>query len=260
MFGVRCSVFGVNGNCASHCISTPNIGHRSPGARGFTLIEILVVVGIVLLLASVLVVALSGAMGKSDEARTAATIQTLKSNIDAYSARWGSAPPGNIKDLGALMAGGVVLGAPNRENEGIEALVLALRSRKEQGPYLDAPLFADDTRRSNLDFDQVAEIAMTAAALDIPEETSRELYEFVDSWGNPLVYLNIIELRQGRVDQTVTTPAGPQPIRATEAQDALRHPSTGQFPSEYALWSFGPDGINNYGRGDDITSWPKYED
>jgi len=25
------------------------------------------------------------------------------------------------------------------------------------------------------------------------------------------------------------------------------------------IWSFGEDGINQYGLGDDITSWPKYE-
>jgi len=26
------------------------------------------------------------------------------------------------------------------------------------------------------------------------------------------------------------------------------------------IWSFGEDGINQYGLGDDITSWPKYEE
>ncbi len=228
--------------------------------RAFTLIEILIVIAIILVLAGVLVVVFSTALGRSDEARTTGTIQTLKSNVDSYISRWGTAPPGNMKDLAALMARGTMMDAPNRSNEGIETLLLALRSRKEQGPYLDVPLFNDDARRSNLDLDQVVEQAMGQSALDIEEGTSRDLFEIVDAWGNPLVYINILELRQGRVNQSVSLANGTTvPLDATAAQDALRHPATGQFPSEYALWSLGPDGINDYGRGDDITSWPKYE-
>lgn len=229
--------------------------------RGFTLIEIMIVIGIIVILMAVLVVAFSGAFSKSEQAEVTATIQTLKTNIDSYSARWGTAPPSNMQDLAALMMPNQVLAAPNKENEGIETLILALRSRKENGPYLDVPLFADDKRRTNLDMDMVVESALTPQALDIEVGTSRDLFEFVDPWGNPLVYVNIVELRNGRLDQNVTLGNGTQVrITAQEAQDALRHPTTGAYPSDYALWSFGPDGINQYGRGDDITSWPKYED
>ncbi|MBK8206740.1 MAG: prepilin-type N-terminal cleavage/methylation domain-containing protein [Planctomycetes bacterium] len=229
--------------------------------RGFTLIEIMIVIGIIVILMAVLVVAFSGAFSKSEQAEATATIQTLKTNIDSYSSRWGTAPPGNMQDLAALMMPNQVLAAPNKENEGIETLILALRSRKENGPYLDVPLFADDKRRTNLDMDMVVESALAPQALDIEVGTSRDLFEFVDPWGNPLVYVNIVELRNGRLDQNVTLGNGTQVrITAQEAQDALRHPTTGAYPSDYALWSFGPDGINQYGRGDDITSWPKYED
>jgi hypothetical protein len=48
-------------------------------------------------------------------------------------------------------------------------------------------------------------------------------------------------------------------LDATECQNALRHPTTGALPTEYVIWSFGEDGINQYGLGDDVTSWPKYE-
>ncbi|MCC7507917.1 MAG: prepilin-type N-terminal cleavage/methylation domain-containing protein [Planctomycetes bacterium] len=228
--------------------------------RGFTLIEIMIVIGIIVILMSVLVVAFSGAFSKSEQAEATATIQTLKTNIDSYSSRWGTAPPGNMQDLAALMMPNQVLAAPNKENEGIETLILALRSRKENGPYLDVPLFANDKRRTNLDLDLVVESALSPQALDIEVGTSRDLFEFVDPWGNPLVYVNIVELRNGRLDQIITLSDGTQArITAQEAQDALRHPTTGAYPSDYALWSFGPDGINQYGRGDDITSWPKYE-
>ncbi len=229
--------------------------------RGFTLIEIMIVIGIIVILMAVLVVAFSGAFSKSEQAEATATIQTLKTNIDSYSARWGTAPPSNMQDLAALMMPNQVLAAPNKENEGIETLILALRSRKENGPYLNVPLFADDKRRTNMDLDLVVESALAPQALDIEVGTSRDLFEFVDPWGNPLVYVNIVELRNGRLDQNITLANGTQiRITAQDAQDALRHPTTGAYPSDYALWSFGPDGINQYGRGDDITSWPKYED
>jgi prepilin-type N-terminal cleavage/methylation domain-containing protein len=224
--------------------------------RGFTLIEILIVVAIVLLLASVLFVSFSGVMGRSDAARATATIETLKSNIDAFSANWGPPPPANMQDLAALMAPGQSFAA-NEQNEGIEALVLALRSRLNGGPFLDRNLFNDDERRTNLDMDRVSEAALNA--LDIEEGTSAELFEIVDPWGNPLIYVNIRELQQGRGNQTITLASGERiEISAAEALEALRHPVTGQLPGGYALWSLGPNGINEYGRGDDITSWPKY--
>lgn len=264
MFEVRPTGYGIGDGASplkSH--ATPITEHPTPNSRrsGFTLIEIMIVIGIIVVLMGVLVVAFGGVFSKSEEARATATIKTLSTNIESFKARWGTAPPSNMQDLGALMAPNQVLMAPNKTNEGIECLVLALRSRKEGGPYLDVPLFADDERRSNLDLDQVMEAAMQPTAIDVAEGTSRDLYEFIDPWGNPLVYINIVELRQGRVDQTVTLANGEQVrITATEAQDKLRHPTTGDFPSDYVLWSFGEDGINDWGRGDDVVSWSKYTD
>jgi prepilin-type N-terminal cleavage/methylation domain-containing protein len=227
--------------------------------QGFTLIEVLIVIGIILLLASVLVVAFSGALGQSDRAKTQATIVTLQSNIESFTARWGNPPPCNMAALGQLMGMGA-LSAPNQTNQGIETLVLALRSQREGGPYLDQALFSDDERRMNYDMDNVTGTAAGERGLDLPEGSSLELYEIVDAWGNPLVYVNINELRQGRSNQTITLIDGTQvQINPTEALDALRHPVTGQFPASYAIWSLGPDGINQYGLGDDITSWSKYE-
>ncbi|MBZ0135448.1 MAG: type II secretion system GspH family protein [Planctomycetes bacterium] len=228
-------------------------------ARGFTLIEILVVVAIIVLLAAVLLVSFSGVFSKSENAQAQATIETLKSNIANFETRWGIAPPGNLNDLGVLV-GYPGLSDPNNENTGIEAMVLALRSRREQGPYIDAPLFQNDKRRTNLDIDTVLESACAPNYLDIEDGTARDLFEIVDPWGNPYVYIDIKTLQMGGFAYTVTLGnGGTVNINATEAQDSLRHPVTGSFPTGYALWSFGEDGVNDYGRGDDITSWPKYE-
>jgi prepilin-type N-terminal cleavage/methylation domain-containing protein len=227
--------------------------------RGFTLIEIMIVVAIVALLAAVLAVSISGAFGRSDAARAKATLEILRSNIESFKARWGVAPPSNLADL-AQLVGFSGLAAPNTSNEGIETLILALRSRREGGPYLDAGLFADDAIRANLDFDSVVTSLFASEFLDIPEGSSNELFEFVDPWGNPFVYLNMREVEERRVNQSVTLLSGEQVrLDPTILTDRLRHPVTGDYPADYVLWSFGPDGINDYGRGDDITSWPKYD-
>ena len=229
-------------------------------ARGFTLIEILVVVAIIILLAAVLLVSFSGVFSKSENAQAQATVETLKSNIENFQTRWGVAPPASLNSLGVLV-GYPALNDPNKENIGIEAMVLALRSKREQGPYIDGPLFQDDDRRTNLDIDTVVEAACAPNYLDIEDGTSRDLFEIIDPWGNPYVYIDRNSLQLGNFQYNVTKGDGSTVnITATEAQDALRHPVTGAYPTGYALWSFGEDGINDYGRGDDVTSWPKYEE
>jgi prepilin-type N-terminal cleavage/methylation domain-containing protein len=229
-------------------------------SRGFTLIEILIVVSIIILLAAVLIVSFSGAFSKSKEAQTKTTIETLKSNIETYQTAWGIPPPANLGELGAL-AGYPALADPNKNNVGIEALVLALRSKREQGPYIDAPLLQDDTRRTNLDMDNALEAALDARYLDIEPNSSRELFEIVDAWGNPLVYLDLKTITRGNYEFDVNLANGTTTrIDTTACSDALRHPTTGQLPTGYVIWSFGEDGINQYGLGDDITSWAKYDE
>jgi prepilin-type N-terminal cleavage/methylation domain-containing protein len=227
--------------------------------RGFTLIEIMIVVGIIILIASVLLVSFTGVFTKSKEAQAAATIETLKTNVESFQNRWGVPPPATLRDLGVLV-GYPSLVDPNEDNVGIEAMVLALRSKREGGPYLDHVLFADDTRRANLDIDTFIEAAAAPNFLDIEDSTSRDLFEVIDPWGNPYVYLDMATLAAGDFKYNVTLVDGSRvTINPTEAQNALRHPVTGAYPTSYAIWSFGPDGINDYGRGDDIASWPKYE-
>ncbi|MCA8914226.1 MAG: type II secretion system protein [Planctomycetes bacterium] len=227
--------------------------------HGFTLIEIMIVVGIIILLAAVLLVSFSGVFSKSKQAQTKTTIETLKANVESYQAKWGVPPPSNLAELG-ILAGYPALADPNKENIGIEALVLALRSKREQGPYLDPGLLQDEKRRTNLDIDTVLEEAVAPENLDLEEGSARDLFEIADAWGNPLVYVDMKTVRAGNFAYDITMADGSRTrIDATACQDALRHPVTGQYPTGYVIWSFGEDGINDYGRGDDITSWPKYE-
>ncbi|MBX3475711.1 MAG: prepilin-type N-terminal cleavage/methylation domain-containing protein [Planctomycetes bacterium] len=229
------------------------------GSRGFTLIELMIVIGIILLLVGVLVVSFGGVFAKRDNARATATIETLKANIASFESRWGQAPPGSLRELGDLTRTLNLLEV-NDTNRGNEALVLALRSRREGGPYLDQNLFGDASRMGNLDNDTFLADAIASSALDLPDTASTDLFEVLDPWGNPFIYVNIIDVRAGTVADKITLIDGSViEITAQDCQEKLRHPVTGDYPQGFALWSVGENGINEYGRGDDITSWPKYE-
>jgi prepilin-type N-terminal cleavage/methylation domain-containing protein len=229
-------------------------------ARGFTLIELMVVIGVILLLVAVIAASLGGAFSKSDRARTQATLEVLKSNIQSFESRWGQPPPSTVLRLAELTRSLNLVNA-NETNEGIEALVLALRSGREGGPYLGAELFADNERRTNLDNDTFMEGAMADAMLDIATDSSNDLFEIVDAWGNPFVYVNIGDMRAGLVRERLTLASGEIiDIQFDECQQKLRQNVTGGYPPGFALWSLGENGINEYGLGDDITSWPKYEE
>jgi prepilin-type N-terminal cleavage/methylation domain-containing protein len=227
--------------------------------RGFTLIELMIVIGIILLLVAVIAISFGGVFGKRDEALATATISTLQSNLSSFESKWGVYPPGTLQQLGDLTRTLNLLEV-NDTNRGNETMMLALRSRREGGPYLDQKLFSDAARVGNMDNDTFLADAMAATGLDLPDDASTDLFELLDPWGNPFIYVNINDVRAGLVQDRITLISGETiDITAIECQEKLRHPVTGEFPVGYALWSVGENGINEYGGGDDVTSWAKYE-
>jgi hypothetical protein len=137
---------------------------------------------------------------------------------------------------------------------GIETMVMALRSRDHGGPFLDAKLFGNDSFRKNSDGDSLTDNVFNV-------EGSLDLFEMVDPWGTPYVYLNMNDVMNGTVKEKIQSEDGTsEELKVNELQEKLKHPTTGQYPKGYVIWSFGPDKKNDYGRGDDITSWPKYSD
>lgn len=227
-------------------------------ARGFTLIELMIVIGIIVLLAAVLVVSFSGVFGKRDDAVAKTHIETLSANLQAYQTKWHSYPSSSLAALGAQTRLTMAVTDPNDSNMGIEALVVALRSKKNGGPYLDSALFASDDYRKNCDADELAD-----NAFEFEDGTALGLFEIVDPWGTPYVYLNMNDVRNAQnptLGRVHTEDGTDFELKVSDLQDKLKHPTTGQYPQGYVIWSFGPDKKNDYGRGDDITSWPKYSE
>lgn len=200
--------------------------------RGFTLIELLVVIGILALLAGLLYGALSPAARRSQEKAARAMIERLRLALEQYASDFGDFPP---TTLGALGASG------NGTNEGIESLVRCLTTEQARGPYIE---FAERDL-ANTDNDSLLRDPCLSTI------RSKELFELVDPWGNPYVYFHHRDYRGGEKLSRY--------LIGGRVQTARPRPSekTGQYPgvASFVIWSAGPNGENEDGRGDDVSSW-----
>jgi general secretion pathway protein G len=70
----------------------PHSTARPPKTKGFTLVELLVVMGIVVLLAGIAIPVLMRAYGRADRSRLSFQLQTLSSALDAYRSDFGDYP------------------------------------------------------------------------------------------------------------------------------------------------------------------------
>jgi general secretion pathway protein G len=209
---------------------------RAQGRRegGFTLVELLVVIGILALLAGLLFPAVTAAQRRSREKAAKAMIERLTLALEQYASDFGDYPPTSLAALGV---------ATNGVNEGNESLVRCLSTRKERGPYF--PFEEKDL--ANTDGDKLSGRDPCDSTLG-----SKELFEVVDPWGNPYIYFHNRDYRGGaKLERYVL-------------QDGTRitcrpHPNqrTGQYPgvTSFVIWSVGADGKNDDGEGDDIASW-----
>lgn len=240
---------------------SPARPRRFRQSRGFTLVELMVVILIIALLAGVLGVAVVAVFGSGKKAEAEGTVKTLSGAIASFETFYHMPPPGSITALGALLDPASAVTDYNPTNKGIEALVYALRA---QGT-VSGKLISDedfDRLRINTDGEDGAELL----PVDFLNAGGNPLlWEFRDPWGNPLVYVNFRD-RTGPagIDPVISVMRGDGTTVEIDLQtleDNLKDPATGQSRAKsFALWSFGPDGENNFGRGDDIVSWVKFDD
>ena len=115
-----------------------------------------------------------------------------------------------------------------------------------------SPLFADrdfDCEKPNEVIEWLAsELALSVRPCDLGDTDEDGRPELVDSWGNPLAFFprqlygreQVVCLRTGEI------------VRIRECLDGNGTP---YWPDDVQLWSFGPNGRNDKGRGDDIPCW-----
>ena len=81
--------------------SKQRAGGRRVARPGFTLVELLVVIGILAVLVGILYPVINGAMRRAQRVRTAADLQAIAVGLDTYKQDHGSYPPVELNSSGA---------------------------------------------------------------------------------------------------------------------------------------------------------------
>jgi len=144
--------------------------------NGFTLVELLVVIFILGILASILLPALGTIMDRSKQKAALADIQELQLSLSIYEAEYRDFPVSDLQDLG--------LKHHNKINSGIEALVVCLSAPQANGQrffaFRDAQLGNTDS-----DFSPIPLQKLNGSTFQ-----TQNLYELLDPWGNPYIYFH----------------------------------------------------------------------
>jgi prepilin-type N-terminal cleavage/methylation domain-containing protein len=209
----------------------------STNPRGFTLAELLVVIGIIAILASIILPVIGKVQDEARRKADKANLLQLRTALGTYEQDWQDYPPTLLKDLG--FRGG------KPTNQGIESVVATLSSEKRGSRYYE---FADDML-GNTDEDKVPQ---TLAKLTGSYIQSSELFEVVDSFGNPFVY---IHHRDYAKPEGGSQYLGEDGLSRTIAPQRSEKTKEWFGAGEFQMWGFGPNGENENGSGDDVATW-----
>ncbi len=220
-------------------VAAPTRGERSTARqRGFSFIEILIVMGIISVLVGGVIVAINMWVQKGPEFATKNTITKTKALIEDWERNFEMLPPSDVTKIGMVTGSDIKAQKPdNTYNEGIEAVYQALF-----WPGFKSTDFGGD-ELGNTDEDELKKAVSKAGV---------KLMEIRDAWGSPLVYFHRDDYGKYQEDGPVYLnfrgdDVRPKPWR-NEANELYN-------PSSFQIFSMGPDGEPN--TEDDITPWSR---
>jgi prepilin-type N-terminal cleavage/methylation domain-containing protein len=205
--------------------------------RGFTLIEILVVVSILGVLAGLISILVVQAHKKRDEFTTSETVKSqLPTAINLFKGEFNKFPPMTMAELATYPRWTGLTLSQNTTNECNECLLVALRH-----PDLATPLNELPTPFGNTDEDIWNKVPDGSA-----DENAKEI---LDAWGNPIVFIR---------STFYDTPVKIVLANKTEIEVmAVRRPSNVYYNQDsYQIISLGPNGIQD---DDDIENFTREE-
>jgi prepilin-type N-terminal cleavage/methylation domain-containing protein len=273
---------------------------RQPFAsRGFTLLELLVVVAIIATLVTMLVTSLGSAKKRTMIAVAKSNIQAIKAALAMYESDTGRYPyrqgkPTTAKpdlfnnDIAYCWAGlknrasSTLQGGPNSPYldwkpeqigyapGGYDSYTYgANNSSPQQTPVFPGTLYTsavpgdqsfltpNGDGQQGHDGGQMAHLPSLTGTLGT---NSSGAYVFLDPWGNAYVYVEWASIpvlvKDGLASSTTTKVSSvPNYGAGVQTQTTEDHVLAPHNPNTFDIYSFGPNGVNEGGEGDDVNSW-----
>lgn len=166
--------------CHSHKWKEPKMKRK-----GFTLVELLVVMAIIAIMAGLLMPAIGGALRLAHEASTRSTISQADISVTRFVDDYGELPADTWADVQGIFNGTLpfvgVSPGPEDYNQGSEAMMACLLTGNG-GPYMEP----NGSATSNTDGDTDPDVG---PLVDSAVMTTA-LPEMADYWGSPIVYVH----------------------------------------------------------------------
>ena len=204
--------------------------------KGFTLMELLIVIVIISILASLAIVGVMAAFGTAKDSSTEAMIRSMEGALNSYRMVYGDFPPSSLDRIRPRMA-------LNDMNNGIESFVACVSTKKRSEPFWRPP---SEGLYCNMDNDK-ADVNVTDWYFG-----DKELREVKDFFGNVLYYIHSSDYEQPGPKLTrVLMRTGEKPVDV-KPQKNTKTNTWGNF-GKFQILSAGKDGI--FGTADDIKGW-----
>ena len=216
--------------------------HGRPGERGFSFIEVLVVMGIISVLVGGIIFAIGVWAEKQPEFYTKNTINKVKMLIENFHSQFEVYPPSDVTRIATVTGQG---NNPSAPTNNINAMIESLYQALAWPGYKGDPQWGENELRNRDD---------DALRKAVNKLNTADLWEIVDGYENPLVYFHNEDYKRyedggaeylSRDKDGIELDVAPVPYRNEDG--------TFRNPDSFQIWSMGPDGIPN--NDDDITPW-----